>query len=151
MKVAIGSDHAGFVLKEELIRHLREQGYTLQDFGVHDSEKADYPDIALAVSEAVTRNDAERGILVCGSGIGMSIAANKVQGIRAALCQDSYCARMSRLHNDANVLVLGGRVLGADIALETADVWLSTAFSGEERHVQRVGKITDIEKKYTGG
>jgi ribose 5-phosphate isomerase B len=152
MKIAVGSDHAGYALKEEIVQFLANNGLEFEDFGVHSAERADYPDIGLAVAENVAAgSEYDRGILVCGSGIGMSIAANKVPGIRAALCESTYTARFSRLHNNSNILVLGGRILGVDIALDILSTWLETSFPGEERHAKRIAKIADIEKKYTRG
>ncbi|RLL92865.1 ribose 5-phosphate isomerase B [Ammonifex thiophilus] len=145
MKIAIGSDHGGFQLKKAICRFLEEQGLTYQDFGTYSPESCDYPDIAFAVAEAVARGEFDRGILVCGTGIGMAIAANKVPGIRAALCHDTYSARMSREHNDANVLTLGERVVGPGLALEIVKTWLFSSFAGE-RHSRRVEKIKARER-----
>lgn len=151
MKIAIGSDHAGYKLKQEIVRLLTQEQYVFTDFGTHSPEPVDYPDVGVQVAEAVASGEFDRGILICGAGIGMSITANKVPGIRAALCGNTYCARYSREHNNANILVLGERVLGVGIALEVVLTWLSTDFPGEERHAQRVHKISLIEKKYYGG
>jgi ribose 5-phosphate isomerase B len=151
MRIAIGSDHAGYWLKEELARYLKEHEYEFKDFGVRSVERSDYPDTGLEVADAVARGAFDRGILVCGSGVGMSIAANKVPGIRAALCNDIYTASISRSHNDSNVLTLGERVVGPGVALEIVEAWLATEFSGEERHAKRIGKIAEIEKKYCKG
>lgn len=148
MRIAIGSDHAGYRLKEEIARHLADERMAFEDFGTKDSEPVDYPDIGVKVAEAVANGEFDRGILICGSGIGMSITANKVRGIRAALCGDTYCARMSRLHGDANVLVLGERTIGLGPALDIVDAWLATEFSGEERHARRIRKMHEIEKRY---
>lgn len=144
MKVAVGSDHAGFMLKEEVTRILREAGVEYEDFGVYTLDSADYPDTAKKVARAVANGEFDRGILVCASGIGMSIAANKVKGIRAALCGDEMTARLSREHNDANILVMGALVTNAERAAEIIRVWLSTEFSGEERHARRVRKIGEL-------
>ena len=146
MKIAIGSDHGGYFLKEHIKRYLQEKEYDIEDFGTHSSESVDYPDIAVKVAEAVAEGQYERGILLCGTGLGISIAANKVKGIRAAVVSECFSARMSRLHNDANILALGGRVVGPDLATEILDVWLETPFEGG-RHERRVNKISEIEKK----
>lgn len=146
MTIAIGSDHGGLLLKEEIKKHLSQQGISVEDFGTYSEESVDYPDFAQKVSEAVISEKCKRGILVCGTGIGISIAANKVAGIRAALCSDSFSARMSREHNDANILCLGERVLGQGLALEIVDVWLKASFAGG-RHENRVKKIHQIETK----
>jgi len=147
MKIALGSDHAGFELKEEVKRLLAEEGIIFQDFGTFSPDPVDYPDIALPVAEAVKEGNFDRGVLLCGTGIGVSIAANKVPGIRAALCHDTFTARTSREHNDANVLVLGGRVVGPGLAREIVKTWLNTEFTGG-RHARRLQKIAAIELKY---
>jgi len=145
MRIAIGSDHAGFRLKGEIIKLLGELGHDCCDFGTQSEEHCDYPDYAQAVAEAVARGECERGILICATGIGMSMAANKVKGIRAALCHDVFSARRSREHNDANVLCLGAEVLGVGLALEIVRAWLAAEFSGGERHRRRVEKIEAME------
>ena len=145
MKIVIGSDHGGIHLKEVLKQHLAERGMAVDDAGTYTEESCDYPDIALKVCKAITSGDAERGILLCGTGIGMSMAANKVDGIRAALCGDVFSAVMSREHNNANVLCLGERVLGTGLATCILDVWLDTEFAGG-RHERRVNKIMAIEE-----
>ncbi len=145
MRIAIGSDHAGFELKRELVGYLTEQGYTVDDMGTDGLASCDYPDFARAVAEAVASGRCQRGILVCGTGIGMSIAANKVPGVRAALCAEPYSARMAREHNDANVLCLGARVVGPGLALETVAAFLSGEFAGG-RHARRVDKIRELER-----
>lgn len=147
MKIAIGSDHGGFDLKEEIKSFLQDKGFEVKDFGTDSKDSCDYPDYAIEVSEAVARGEFERGILICGTGIGISIAANKVPGIRCALVGDCFSAKATRQHNDTNVLALGGRVLGPGLALEIVEIWLSTEFEGG-RHQNRINKITDIEKKY---
>ncbi|MHB1418311.1 MAG: ribose 5-phosphate isomerase B [Bacillota bacterium] len=149
MRVAIGSDHAGFRLKELIKDYLHDAGIAHYDFGTYSEESVDYPDFALLVAEAVARNEYDRGILVCGTGIGVAIAANKVPGIRAALCSDTFSARSSREHNDANVLTLGERVVGPGLALDIVKIWLGTDFAGG-RHSRRVEKISKIESKYLG-
>lgn len=147
--LAIASDHAGFGLKEEIMKHLDEKDVLYEDLGTYDcSASVDYPDYGQLVAEAVSRGTHEKGIVVCGTGIGISIAANKVPGIRAALCTDEYMAKMSREHNDANVLALGARVIGAGLAVEIVDTWLSASFLGG-RHKTRVDKFTTIEEKYS--
>jgi ribose 5-phosphate isomerase B len=146
MLVAIGSDHAGVELKGELTALLKEMGLEYRDFGTDTPQSVDYPDFGEKVSQAVSTGQAERGILICGTGIGMSIVANKFPGVRAALCGEPFGARMSRLHNDANVLVIGGRVTGRELAREIARVWLETPFEGG-RHLRRLDKIRLIEKK----
>lgn len=144
MKIAIGSDHAGFRLKEIVKNFLQTKNIEVEDFGTHTEESVDYPDYAFKVGEAVARKDFDFGILICGSGIGMSIAANKVKGIRAALCNDLYAAHVSREHNNANILCMGGRVIGEEVAKEIVSVWLNAKFEGG-RHERRVNKITDYE------
>lgn len=150
MKIAIGSDHGGYLLKEEIAKHLKEKNIDFVDFGCFTTEAVDYPDIGQAVGEAVARGEFDRGILCCGTGIGISISANKIPGIRAALCGDCFSAKASREHNDANVLALGERVIGVGLAKMIVDIWLSTEFQGG-RHGRRVGKIAEIEKKYYKG
>ncbi len=146
--IAIGSDHGGFKLKAEVIKYLNTNGYEIKDFGTYNEESVDYPDFGLAVAEAVKNGECERGIVICGTGIGISVAANKVPGIRAALCTDSYMAKMSREHNDANILAFGERVVGTGLALDIVDTWLKTAFAGD-RHKARLNKVSMIEAKYT--
>lgn len=145
--IAIGCYHAAVEFKKSIIEHLQARGWKVQDFGTHTSEAVDYPQYARKVAEAVARGECEKGILICGTGIGMSIAANKVRGIRCALCGDTFSARATREHNDANVLALGERVLGKGLALDIVDVFLTTAFSGEERHVRRIEGISAIERE----
>ena len=144
--LAIGSDHGGFALKKEIMAHLDERGIAYKDFGTYTEESCDYPDIAEPVARAVAAGEFDRGILICGTGIGMSMSANKVTGIRAALCGDCYSAEFTRRHNDANVLTLGARVLGAGLALKIVDTFLDTAFEGG-RHARRIAKIADIETR----
>jgi ribose 5-phosphate isomerase B len=146
MKIVIGSDHAGFEVKEDLRSYLREQNVEVEDLGVPNEAPADYPDIGAVVAEKVARGEFEQGILICGSGIGMSIVANRFAGVRAALCHDLYTARMSREHNDANVLVLGGRVTGKGLAREILKVWLESRFQGGN-HQRRLEKIKSLEGK----
>ncbi|MGD0625203.1 MAG: ribose 5-phosphate isomerase B [Thermodesulfobacteriota bacterium] len=146
MKIVIGSDHAGFELREDLRTYLREENVEVEDLGVPSEVPADYPDIGAVVAEKVARGEFERGILICGSGIGMSIVANRFAGVRAALCHDLYTARMSREHNDANVLVLGGRLTGKGLAREILKVWLESRFQGGN-HQRRLEKIKSLEGK----
>lgn len=141
MIVAIGCDHGGFELKQELIAHLLKKGYDIEDMGCNSTDSCDYPEYGRAVAEAVAAGKAERGILICGTGIGMSITANKVPGVRAALCGDCFSAQATREHNDSNVLCMGARVTGPGLALKIADIWLETPFSNDERHIRRINKI----------
>jgi ribose 5-phosphate isomerase B len=146
--IAIGSDHAGYDLKAEIIKYLEEKGYEVKDFGTSSNScSVDYPDFGLAVAEAVRNGECEKGIIVCGTGLGISISANKVPGIRAALCTDSFMAKMSREHNDANVLAIGARVVGTGLALDIVETWLKAEFLGG-RHKTRVDKISQIEEKF---
>jgi len=147
MKIAIGSDHAGLNYKEEIKKFLAEKGHEYKDFGCKAGESVDYPDYGRAVGEAVVSGEFERGIVICGTGIGISISANKVRGVRAALCGDCFSAKACREHNDANVLALGERVIGLGQALMIVDIWLKTEFEGG-RHAKRVAKITEIEDAY---
>lgn len=142
--IAIGSDHGGYELKEHVKKHLVENGVEVKDFGTFSEASVDYPDCAKPVCEAVINGEAERGILLCGTGIGISIAANKYKGIRAALCSDVYSATMAKQHNNANILCLGGRVTGRELAFMIVDTWLKTEFEGG-RHADRIKKIHDIE------
>ena len=144
MKLVIGSDHGGIHLKEVLKQHLAERGIEVSDAGTYTEESCDYPDIAVKVCREITDGNAERGILVCGTGIGMSMAANKVKGIRAACCSDTFSAKFTRLHNDANVLCFGGRVVGAGLALQLVDAFLDTEFEGG-RHQRRIDKVMALE------
>lgn len=144
MKIGIGSDHGGFELKEHIKEYLKEKGIEYVDYGTNSLESVDYPDYGKKVAEAVVGKEVDRGIVICGTGIGISIAANKVRGIRCALCGDTFSARMSRLHNDANVLALGGRVLGVGLALDIVDIFLDGEFEGG-RHTNRINKISEIE------
>jgi ribose 5-phosphate isomerase B len=148
--IALGADHAGWELKEALKAWLIENGHQILDFGTHSPESVDYPDYALQVGEAVASGKADRGLLVCGTGIGMAMTANKVPGIRAALCSDPFMARLSREHNDANVLALGGRLMDGELGLEILRMWLSTEFAGG-RHERRLAKIAQIESRFLQG
>lgn len=144
--IAIGSDHGGFSLKKEIIKHLEEKGIEYKDFGTYTEESCDYPVYGEAVGRAVASGECEKGIIICGTGIGISISANKVKGVRAALCGDCFSAEFTRRHNDANVLAMGERVLGPGLALKIVDIFLSTEFEGG-RHARRVGLISDIENR----
>ena len=140
--IAIGSDHGGFELKQEIMAHLKKRGLEYRD-GTYTPESCDYPVYGKAVAHAVASGECERGIIICGTGIGISITANKIPGIRAALCTDCFCAEATRLHNDANILALGGRVVGPGLALKIVDTFLDTPFSGDERHKRRISMIED--------
>ncbi len=142
--LAIGSDHGGFELKNHIINHLKENGVEVTDFGTYDENSVDYPDIAKKVGEAVSSGECEKGILICGTGIGISIAANKIKGIRAALCSDVYSAKMTKQHNNANIICLGGRVTGRELAFMIVDTWLGEEFLGG-RHADRIAKIHGLE------
>ena len=148
MRIAIGADHAGYPLNEKVISELNAAGNEILDFGTHDGSRPDdYPDYVVKVGEAVRGNQAEIGILICGSGVGASVAANKLTGIRAALCGDTYSAHQSREHDDCNVLCLGSRVTGEELALEIVRAFVAARFTGEERHVRRLAKVALIEQK----
>lgn len=137
LRIAIGSDHGGYEYKEQIVSHLKEKGYECVDVGTYSTDSCDYPVIARAVTTKITTGEADRGILICGTGIGMSIVANKVKGIRAALCGDTFSARASRAHNNSNVLCLGERVIGINLAMDIVDIWLESKFEGG-RHQRRV-------------
>ena len=139
--IAIGSDHGGFALKEEIRKHLEEKGIPYKDFGVYEEKSVDYPVIAKTVCQSILSGEADKGILCCGTGIGISMAANKIRGIRAALCSDYFSAKYTRLHNDANVICFGGRVMGPGLACELVDVFLATEFEGG-RHARRVALLS---------
>lgn len=147
MRIAIGADHGGYPLNERVIKELDAAGHEILDFGTHvGSRPDDYPDYALKIGQAIQENQAEIGILICGSGVGASVAANKLNGIRAALCGDTYSAHQSREHDDCNVLCLGARVTGVELALEIVRAFVAARFSGEERHRRRLAKIVEMEK-----
>ena len=139
--IAIGSDHGGFELKQEIIKYLTEKNIEFKDFGCYDETSCDYTEYGKAVAEAVAAGKYEKGILICGTGIGISITANKIKGIRCALCSDCFSAEATREHNDANILALGGRVVGSGVALKIVDTFLNTPFSNEERHIRRISRI----------
>jgi len=142
--IAIGSDHGGFELKKEIIAHLEKRGLEYKDFGTYTGESCDYPEIGHAVAHSIVDGECQSGILICGTGIGISISANKVPGIRAAVCTDCFTAEATRLHNDANILCMGGRVVGAGLALKIVDTFIDTPFSNDERHIRRISKIEEI-------
>jgi len=145
LSIAIASDHGGYDLKQEILKYFDESKISYTDLGTYSTESVDYPDIAIPCAEAVARGEYEKGIIICGTGIGVCIAANKVKGIRAALCHDTFSARMSRQHNNANILTMGGRVIGPGLATEIVKEWLATDFEGA-RHERRVNKIAEYEK-----
>lgn len=145
--VAIGSDHGGYDLKMSVIKHLEEKGIEYKDFGCYDKNSCDYPIFGEAAARAVASGECERGIVICTTGIGISIVANKVKGIRCALCSEPVSAKMTRLHNDANMLAMGAALIGPMMANDIVDVFFETEFSGEEKHCRRVGEISDIEEK----
>ena len=146
MKIAIGCDHGAFALKQKLAAHLEEKGYAVVDFGTDSAKSCDYPDFAGAAAKAVASGECDRGIVLWTTGIGVSITANKVRGIRCALLSDCMSARLTRQHNDTNMMALGAGVVGENLALEIADIWLTTPFSGEERHARRIAKVMEYEK-----
>ena len=141
--IAIGSDHGGWALKQEVMKHLDARGLEYKDYGTYSEDSCDYPVYGKAVAHAVADGECEKGIIICGTGIGISITANKIKGIRAALCSDCFSAEMTRLHNDANILAMGARVVGPGLALKIVDTFLDTPFSGDERHIRRIKQIED--------
>lgn len=149
MKIVLGADHAGFELKRMIAERLRQQGHAIEDFGVFSTDPADYPDYARKVAEAVAQGRAERGIMVCGSGVGACVAANKVPGARAGLCHDTFSARQGVEDDDVNVLCLGARVVGSELAFEILKAFLGARFSDAERHRRRKDKVTAIERDYS--
>ena len=146
MRIAIGCDHGGFILKPAVVEYLRSQGHEVVDFGSYDGERVDYPVYAEKVAKAVASGDCAKGVLLCGTGIGMSIAANKVKGIRAAVLSDEFSAAACSAHNDANILCLGGRVVSPEKAVKLTDLWLSTPFEGD-RHVRRLAMIAALDER----
>lgn len=148
MKIAIGCDHGGYNLKGDIIKYLESNGLEYKDFGTYSKDSCDYPDYGLKVAEAVANNEYKFGILICGTGIGIGISANKVPGIRAALCSDTFSAHATREHNDANILTLGERTVGPGLAIDIVDTFLNAEFQGD-RHQNRIDKISEIEKKYS--
>ena len=147
MKIAIGCDHGALALKNKLVSHLEAKGHTVVDFGTYTPDSCDYPDFASAAAKAVASGACDKGIVLCTTGIGVSITANKVRGIRCALLSDVWSAKRTRLHNDTNMMAMGAGVVGENLALEIADTWLSTEFSGEARHQRRIDKVMALEKE----
>ncbi|MBQ2238715.1 MAG: ribose 5-phosphate isomerase B [Lachnospiraceae bacterium] len=141
--IALGSDHGGYALKQEIMKHLEERGMEYKDYGCYSEESCDYPEFAHAVGKAVAAKECELGILICGTGIGISIAANKIKGVRAALCHDCFSAQATKEHNDANILAMGARVVGVGHALKIVDTFLDTPFSNDERHIRRIAAIEE--------
>lgn len=148
MKISVACDHGGLALKNAVVDWLKQNGYKVTDYGTDSPASCDYPDYAVKAAEAVAEGVCDFGIVVCTTGIGISIAANKVKGVRCALCSELLSAKMTRLHNDANMLALGGGIVGVNLGLEIVKTFLETPFSEEEKHVRRIGKIAEIEKKY---
>lgn len=146
MKIAIGSDHGGYALKQQVMEHLKGKGYEIDDLGCYSLDSVDYPQYGEAVAHAVADGKADKGIVICTTGIGISIAANKVKGIRCALCTDATCARLTREHNDANVLALGGAIVGNMLALDIVDTFMTTEFCGMEKHARRISQVMAIEE-----
>lgn len=145
MRIAVGCDHAAYDMKQAVMNHLQERGFEYKDFGTYDPTASDYPLVAKAVAQAVARGEYDRGIVMCGTGVGISIAANKVKGIRCALLSDTFSAKATRQHNDANMMAMGARVIGLGLAIEIVDAFLDTDFSGAERHQRRIDMITSME------
>lgn len=148
MRIVIGADHAGFLLKQDLVQQLRKRGYDVLDVGTNSTDPVDYPDFAQAVGQAILSNQADRGVLICGSGVGACVAVNKMPGIRAGICHDTYSAHQGVEHDNMNVLVLGSRIIGLELAHELVRAYLAAQFSGEERHVRRLAKVHAIEERY---
>ena len=146
MKIAIGCDHGALNLKNKMVSHLEAKGFEVKDFGTYTSVSCDYPEFAAAAARAVASGECDKGIVLCTTGIGVSISANKIDGIRCALLSDPWSAKMTRLHNDTNMMAMGAGVVGENLALEIADVWLGTEFSGDERHQRRIDKVMALEK-----
>ena len=147
MKIAIGCDHGALALKNKMVAHLQSKGYEVKDFGTYTPDSCDYPEFAAAAARSVASGECDKGIVLCTTGIGVSISANKVKGVRCALLSDVWSARMTRLHNDTNVMALGAGVVGKNLALEILDTWLGTEFSGDERHQRRIDKLMALEKE----
>ena len=146
MKIAIGCDHGALNLKNKMVSHLEAKGFEVKDFGTYTNASCDYPEFAAAAARAVASGECEKGIVLCTTGIGVSISANKIDGVRCALLSDPWSAKMTRLHNDTNMMALGAGVVGENLALEIVDIWVGTEFSGEERHQRRIDKLTALEK-----
>ena len=145
MKISVGCDHGALNLKNKVVEHLKKNGHEVMDFGTHTAASCDYPEFAAAAAEAVASGECEKGIVLCTTGIGVSIAANKVDGIRCALLHETWSAKMTRLHNDTNMMAMGAGVVGENLALEIVDTWLGTEFSGDERHQRRIDKMMALE------
>jgi len=150
MRICVASDHAGFLLKEVVRKYLAELGHQVEDLGTHNTDPVDYPDYAEAVGKSVLQGKNERGVLICGSGVGASVAANKISGIRAGLCHDTYSAHQGVEHDHMNVLVLGGRVIGEEMARELVRAFVNAMYSTEERHLRRLAKVAAMDKRYSG-
>jgi ribose 5-phosphate isomerase B len=146
MRIVVGGDHRGYQLKDVIAEHLRAAGHQVEDVGTHSSESVDYPDVAVAIGSLIQSGKAERGVLVCGSGVGAVIAANKLPGIRAGICHDTYSAHQGVEHDDMNLVCLGSRIIGEDVALEVVDAFIGAKFSGEERYRRRLQKVADLER-----
>ena len=146
MKISIGCDHGALELKNTVVAHLTKQGHEVIDFGTHTPASCDYPEFAAAAARAVASGECEKGIVLCTTGIGVSISANKIDGIRCALLSDVWSAKMTRLHNDTNMMAMGAGVVGENLALEIVDIWVGTEFSGDERHQRRINKLMELEK-----
>ncbi len=146
MNISIGCDHGALALKNKILAHLTAQGHEVKDFGTYTSDSCDYPDFAAAAARAVASGECQKGIVLCTTGIGVSISANKIKGVRCALLTDTWTAKMTRLHNDTNMMALGAGVVGENLALEIVDTWLATDFSGEARHQRRIDKVMELEK-----
>ena len=146
MKISVGCDHGALTLKNKVVEHLKKNGHEVMDFGTHTAASCDYPEFAAAAAKAVASGECEKGIVLCTTGIGVSISANKVDGIRCALLSDVWSAKMTRLHNDTNMMALGAGVVGENLALEIVDTWLTTEFSGDERHQRRIDKLMALEQ-----
>ena len=146
MKIAIGCDHGALTLKNKVVSHLEAKGFEVKDFGTYTNASCDYPEFAAAAARAVASGECEKGIVLCTTGIGVSISANKIDGIRCALLSDVWSAKMTRLHNDTNMMALGAGIVGENLALEIVDTWVGTEFSGDERHQRRINKLMDLEK-----
>jgi ribose 5-phosphate isomerase B len=150
MIIAVGADHGGFLLKNKIVEFLKELGHEVHDLGTHSEDPVDYPDFAMAVSQEILLQKAERGILICGSGVGACVAADKFPGIRAAICHDTFSAHQGVEDDNINVLCLGAKVIGMELAKDIVKVWLSASFSGAERHKRRLSKVEKIEKEFLG-
>ena len=146
MKISVGCDHGALTLKNKVVEHLKKNGHEVMDFGTHTAASCDYPEFAAAAAKAVASGECEKGIVLCTTGIGVSIAANKIDGIRCALLHETWSAKMTRLHNDTNMMAMGAGVVGENLALEIVDTWLGTEFSGDERHQRRIDKMMALEK-----